>query len=78
MFKYSCLRSPHHYPHPTHSHYPPSVLPPLAFSMVTLYMFLDEPSPISPNCPSTPYPLFTVTLFLISMSRYILFACLFC
>ena len=40
-FKYSCLHlSPHHSPHPSHPHLPPSILPPLFLSMCPLYMFL--------------------------------------
>ena len=32
---------------PTHPHLPPSILSPLTLSMCPLYMFLDDPSPIS-------------------------------
>ena len=53
FFKYSCLHfHPTLAPHPTHPHLPPLNLPPLALSMCPLYMFLDDPSSISPRYPS--------------------------
>ena len=76
MFKYSCLHSPPHFPHPSHPHLPPSILPPFSsLSMHPLYMFLDNPlsPPTSPSHLPSGYCQFVLNF---SVSGYILLACL--
>ena len=51
---------------PIHPQPLPSILPTLALSMSPLCMFLDDPSPIFPHY-LLPYPLDTVSFFLIPM-----------
>ena len=73
LFKYSCLQFPHHHsPHPSHPHFPPLILFLFGFVHVSFIHVPDNPSPFSPHHPSSPSPLVTVSLFLISMSLVIL------
>ena len=63
----SIFTPPHPPPHPSPP--PTSNLTPLALSMCPLYMFLDGPSPISPDYSSPSSPLVTVNLFFISFLK---------
>ena len=66
MFEYSCLHfSTTTFPHPTHPHLPPSILPhfpTLALSMGPLYMFIYDPFPSFPHYFPPPPPLYNLDL----------------
>ena len=72
LFKYSCLLFlPTTAPHPSHPHVPPMIPTPLWFCPCVLYRCSWKPFPIFPPLSPAPYPLVTVSLFLISVSLVI-------
>ena len=79
MFENSCLHFPTTtFPHCTHPHIPPSILPPFGFVRGCFIPVLWPPFPFFyPHHFPPPSPLVTVSLFLISMSL-ILFWLLVC
>ena len=78
LFKHSGLHFPATtFPHLSHYHLPPSILPSLALSMGPLYMFLDDPFPSFPCYLPLRSLLVTVHLFFISMSL-VIFSLLVC
>ena len=79
LFKYSCLYfPPTTTPHPSHPHFPPLILPPLALSMCPLYMFLITFPPFLPIIPSHLSSGYCQFVLNFNVSGHILLACLFC
>ena len=77
LFKYTCLHFPTTTSPATHPQVPLPILPPFGLSMGPLYMFLDS-FPYFPLYLPPLSPLVTAGLFFISVSGYILHACLLC